>query len=83
MNPIMQQLNRNALNPQIQQIKNLMRMAQGGPQGMVQNMLQSNPQYRQIMELVKQNGNDPRQAFYSLAKQKGIDPDEIIRELSR
>ena len=83
MNPIMQQLNRNAVNPQIQQIKQMMQMVKGGPQGMVQNMLQNNPQYKQIMELVRQNGNDPRKAFYSLAKQKGIDPDEIIKELSR
>lgn len=81
MNPILNQLNRSALNPQIQQIKNLMRMAQGGPQGMVQNMLQNNPQYKQVMDFVRQNDGDPKKAFYMMAKQKGMDPDAIIKEL--
>jgi len=81
MNPIMQQLNRNALSPQIQQIKNFMRVAQNGPQGVVRNMIQSNPQFKQVMDLVNKNGGDPRKAFYSLAEQKGIDPSDILKEL--
>ena len=81
MNPIMQQLNRNAMNPQINQFRNIMQMAKGNPNAMLESMIQKNPAYAQIMNLVKQNGNDPQKAFYALARQKGLDPDQLVKDL--
>ena len=44
----------------------------------------SNPQALlnnpQIAQLIKQYGN-PKNAFYEVAKQKGINPDEILKYL--
>ena len=48
------------------------------PQAYVQNALQNNPQ---IAEIVKQYGGDPKQAFYGLAKQMGVDPNEVMKYL--
>ena len=56
--------------------------AASNPQAFIQQMMANNPnQAAQIMSLLQQNGNDPKAAFYSLAKQKGIDPDEFLRQL--
>ena len=83
MNPILQQLNQNAASPQIQQIKQMMNLFNSNPRTMVENLIKSNPNYGKVMELVQANGGDPKRAFYALAREKGLDPDEIARELQR
>lgn len=50
----------------------------GNPMMMANQMLANNPQLRQAIDFVKQNGNDPQAAFYALAKQQGVDPQAII-----
>ena len=79
---ILQQLARS--NPMLSQIKQMMGMVNGAqnPQAMLSQMMQSNPQMRQVMELVNQSGGDPRKAFYALAQQKGVDPNEILNMLN-
>lgn len=71
-NPILQQLR----SPSLNSMKQLVNMAKGNPQA-VMNMLQTNPKYRQVLDIVNQYG-DPKRAFYSIAQQKGIDPNEIL-----
>ena len=56
----------------IQQIK-----AIGNPQMMIQQM----PQYKQAMDYINQNGGDAQAAFYKMAKEMGVDPDEISKML--
>jgi hypothetical protein len=62
------------------QLKNMMQMMRGAsnPQGMLQQMMQNNPQYQQAMQLVQQAGGDPKKAFYQMANQMGVNPDEIM-----
>lgn len=48
---------------------------------MIQNMIANNPQMQQVMNYVNANGGDAKTAFYNLAAQKGINPDEIINML--
>ena len=48
------------------------------PQMIIQNLMYQNPQVRQIMENINQYGGDPKTAFYRLAQQRGIDPNQII-----
>ena len=60
----------------IQQIKNC-----GNPQQMVENIVQQNPQLG-IINLLGQCGGNAKKAFYMYAKQKGINPDDIINMLS-
>ena len=81
MNPILQQLS--ASSPAMGQIKSMMQMLRsaGNPQIMLSQMMQNNPQMRQAMNLVQQYGGDPQKAFYALAQQKGVNPDDILNML--
>ena len=79
INPIMQQLRKPALN-NVRQMVNMVKSARN-PQAMLNQLMQNNPQYRQVTEIIKQNGGDPRRAFYALAQQQGIDPNEILNML--
>ena len=56
----------------IQTIKSM-----GNPQMMVQQM----PQYKQVMDYINQNGGDAKSAFYKMAKEMGVDPDEILNQM--
>ena len=73
----------NQANPQIAQIRQMANMvrAAGNPQAMLNQMMQSNPQMKQVMDVVNQNGGDPKRAFYAMAQQKGVNPDEILNML--
>lgn len=55
-------------------------MAQN-PQLALNQLLMNNPQLNQAIEFIKQNGNDPKTAFFNLARQKGIDPHSILNQL--
>ena len=75
---ILQQLNGGLrIPPQIQQMIGLIRSS-GNPQAMLMQMMQNNPNMKQAMEIVQQYGGDAEKAFYALAEQKGINPQEIL-----
>ena len=69
--------------PQMQRLKGMMNLFRSGgnPQAMVQNMLATSPQASTVMNLVNQHGGDARSAFYDLAKQKGVDPEQFLSML--
>lgn len=73
MNPIINQLQ---LNPS--QIKQIWQNIQsfGSPQALVNNVLNNNPQLKSMLQY-----NSPKEAYYALAKEKGIDPDYILKLL--
>ena len=79
---ILNQINMAAMrgNPMIGKIKQMMntvRMARD-PQAAMMGMVQSNPHLQQVMEAVRQHGNDPMKAFREMAEENGLDPDEIL-----
>lgn len=55
-----------------------MLQSSNNPEAMLQYLMTSNPRFKEVMNLVRANGGTPKDAFYALAKQKGINPDEII-----
>lgn len=67
----------------LRQIKGMMDMVRtaGNPQAMLSQMMQQNPQMKQVMDAVNQYGGDPKKAFYGLCEQKGVDPNEILNML--
>lgn len=72
-----------ANNPAIAQLKsaiNLMKSAKN-PELLMQNMISQNPQVKQAMDYVNANGGNAKEAFYKLAKEKGIDPSAILNAL--
>lgn len=78
-NPMLQAL-KNQPSNNLSQIKSMMNMVKsaGNPQAMLQTLIQNNPQMRQVMTLINQSGGDPKAAFYKLAQEKGIDPQQIL-----
>lgn len=48
------------------------------PQAMLNQLAQSNPQLKQVMDIVSQYGGDADKAFMEIAKQKGINPQDIL-----
>ena len=75
---VLLQLARN--NPRMQQIKQMMGMINGSsnPSAMLNQMIQSNPNYQQIMNAINSAGGDPQKAFYAMAEQKGVNPQDIL-----
>lgn len=69
---ILQQFN----SPALSRIQQAVQLAKGNPMALMQG-----PQYNQAMQLIQQSGGDARAAFYNLARQKGIDPDQLLSML--
>ena len=81
MNPILNQLRQPQQVPQLGQVKTLMNILQtaGNPQTALQSIIATNPQLRELIPLIRNNNGDYKKAFYDLAAQKGINPDEILK----
>lgn len=77
---ILQQLAGAAINPQIKQMAQAFKTA-GNPQALLNQMIQTNPQMKQVMDFVRASGGDPRAVFYRLAEQRGINPQAILDQL--
>lgn len=75
---ILMQLAKN--NPMIAKVKQMVGMMNGSqnPSAMLNNMMANNPQFAQVMNIVKENGGDPKTAFYSMADKMGVDPQEVL-----
>lgn len=50
------------------------------PQALLNNLVAQNPQ---VANLINQYGGDPKAAFYGLAQQRGIDPNQILNMIKR
>ena len=76
MNPLLTGL----MNPQIKQLMQTVQMAQN-PQTAIMQMAQNNPGMKQALDYVNANGGNPKDAFYKLAKERGVDPEAILNSL--
>lgn len=81
---MLQNLNQSRLTQTLSPIKQMMNTIKtaGNPQMMLNQMLAQNPNYKQAMQYIQQNGGDAKSAFYKLANERGIDPNDIIRQLN-
>lgn len=59
---------------------NQLKMVQN-PQAALSQLMQTNPQLQQAMNIIKLYGGDPQSAFYTMAKQAGVDPQEVLNNL--
>lgn len=82
-NPMLQALRGTPANSNLSQIKQMMNMVRsaGNPQAMLQSIAQNNPQMKQVMDIVNQSGGDPKAAFYRMAEEKGVNPDQVLSML--
>ncbi len=59
-----------------------MTRAAGNPGAMIQTLLNSNPNFQSVMSLVNQQyGGDSKAAFYDMARQRGVDPNQVLSML--
>lgn len=67
----------------LSQAKQMMGMLQscGDPQKALNMLAQSNPQMGALMNMIGGSGMSAKQLFMQTAKQRGIDPNEIINAL--
>ena len=70
-------------SPMMGQIKQMMGILNGAqnPQAMLSQMMQNNPNMKQVTEIINRAGGDPKRAFYALAQERGVDPQEILNML--
>ena len=50
------------------------------PQAAMQQLVNSNPQFKQFMDIINSSG-DPQKLFYAMAQKQGADPNEIFELL--
>lgn len=51
------------------------------PMAAINNMAMNNPQMQQVMQVIQKNGGDAKAAFYNMAQQRGVDPNEVLKQL--
>ena len=70
-------------NPLFQNVRRMMGMvnASQNPQAVLNQLVTSNPQLKQVMDLVKQYDGSPEKALIATSKEMGIDPNEIMNML--
>ena len=78
---ILQQIAR--ANPMLQTVKQMAAMVNTAqnPQAMMNQMIMSNPDLKKVIDVIKEYNGDPQKAFFALAEQKGVDPQEILNML--
>lgn len=81
-NPIFSSFNRNS-TPQPNNVFNMINQIKSAanPQQAAEQMLFNNPNFKEVMNYINQNGGDAKTAFYNLAAQKGVDPNAILNQL--
>ena len=80
---ILQQLSRGSaaqMAQPVRQIMNMVRAAQN-PQAALNQLIMTNPQMKQVMDIVQKHGGDPMTAFRKEAEARGVDPNEILNQL--
>ena len=65
---------------QINQMMQMLKTARN-PQAMLNQMVSCNPQMKQVIDYINQNGGDAKAAFYKLADEKGVNPDDILSQI--
>ena len=68
---------------QLRQIKQQVSSLQSlrSPQAAMNQLMTMNPNMKQAMQYVQQNGGDPKQALIKLAQEQGVDPQSILDAL--
>ena len=87
MNSLFQELNQTRIQSpnNLSNIKNLMNTVKGiqNPQQMMATLAQSNPQLRNVLSLVQNSNMSPKDLFYKMAREKGVNPDDILKALQQ
>lgn len=56
-------------------------MKSGNPAQAVRNLAMRTPQGQQVLNMLQGGNMSPKQLFYQMAQQKGINPQQILNQL--
>lgn len=65
-------------NNQANIVRNMANTMKANPQQMLNQIINSNPQAKTMMNMLRASGQSPKQLFFTMAREKGIDPNSII-----
>ena len=68
------------LNNNVQQMATMFKTMRN-PQAMLAQLSQTNPQVKELMTMMQSSGKSPKDMFYQMAQEKGVDPEEILKML--
>ena len=74
------QLSRNNSNGGLQQMINMVSRS-NNPMQLMQTIAQSNPQLQSILNLIQTSQKSPKDLFFEMAQQRGVDPQQILQIL--
>ena len=63
------------------QLRQASQLLRGNPQALINRFMGNTPQMQEAQRLIQSAGGDARKAFYDLAAQKGVDPDDVLAML--
>lgn len=70
-----------SLGDRVDNVFNMIRNA-ADPSAVLMGLVQRNPRYSRAIEQARQYGSTPTEAFYAIAKQKGLsDPDAYLAQI--
>ena len=80
MNPLMNAIGQPTNNDNIQQIKRMMNMFKSiqNPQEAINTLAKENPA---IANIIQMSNGDLKGTFYKMCQEKGVNPDDIIKQL--
>lgn len=80
MNPLMNAIGQPTNNGNIQQIKRMVNMLKSvqNPQAAMNELAKQNPMVANILQM---SNGDLKGAFYKMCQEKGVNPDDIIKQL--
>ena len=87
MNRLYQQLQpqqQQQINPKLLSKNNLSLktiLNSSNPSELIQNLISQNPKMNNVMQLLQSSGKTPKEFFYQMAKQKGVNPDQFLNSL--
>ena len=81
MNSLYQQLNKNPSS--LSNAKNALNTLKNtsNPTQLLNTMAANNPRLKQVLTLVQSSNMSPKDLFYKMAKEKGVDPESILSQL--
>ena len=72
---MMQRLNQNNIMNMFNMLKNA-----NNPQAMIKQLMMNNPNVKSAVDYINANGGNAQDAFYKLANEKGVNPEDILSQ---
>lgn len=70
-------------SPQMDQLRQMVQLYKNSKNPMLamQNMLEQNQELKVVMNFVNKNGGNAQQLFYELAREAGVNPQDVLNGL--